>query len=396
MKRVTLSFAIVFLLLSLASCGGSSFIDDGNGHKQYKDSSGNFVKNDWAEIKGKKYFFDMNGYLVTNQWVRDEYYVDDKGAMQTNYWYDDKNGKMYYLGKDGKYVKDTIMTIDNNEYAFNTSGELVKNAPYASNGAGYYFGNDGKIDKTEGYKNVSGTYCYVKNDGSLLLNDWKEDEGKWYYFNDLGLMLKNSFVDGGYYVDENGEMVKDREIKIGSDTYVFDSNGQSQMKPRKINKKVNWIVKNPYATSYYTTTIHNDYNVKDENKKIKSTFNGSTQDVTVFVDAGRIDFKIYLFGDDRIKGMGVGQHEATMVTENGENIKIWYSSYSGDELTWGVILNGNADRENTYSKLIELLCKSDDTKYTIVFPNSTLSIKSEICPGNFATKYAPYKDKLLW
>ena len=209
-------------------------------------------------------------------------------------------------------------------------------------------------------------------------------------------MVKNSFVDGGYYVDENGEMVKDREIKIGSDTYVFDSNGQSQMKARKINKKVNWIVKNPYATSYYTTTIHNDYNVKDDNKRIKSTFNGGTQDVTVSVDAGGIDFKIYLFGDDEIKGMGVGQYEATMITENGESIKIWYSSYSGTELRWGVTLNGNADREKTYSKLIELLCKSDDTKYTIVFPNSTLSIKSEICPGNFATKYAPYKDKLLW
>ena len=114
MKKVTILFAIILLALSAVSCGGNNFIDDGNGHKQYKDSSGNFVKNDWAEIKGKKYFFDMNGYLVTNQWVQDEYYVDDKGAMQTNYWYDDKNGKMYYLGKDGKYVKDTIITIDNN------------------------------------------------------------------------------------------------------------------------------------------------------------------------------------------------------------------------------------------------------------------------------------------
>lgn len=230
MKRVTLSFVIVFLLLSLTSCGGSSFIDDGNGHKQYKDSSGNFVKNDWAEIKGKKYFFDMNGYLVTNQWVQDEYYVDDKGAMQTNYWHDDNNGKMYYLGEDGKYIKGTTMTIDGNEYAFNNSGELVKNAPYVSNGVGYYFGNDGKIDKTEGYKNINGTYCYVKDDGSLLLNDWKEDDGKWYYFNDMGLMLKNSFIDGGYYVDENGEMVIGRELRIGDSTYIFDNDGKSKIK----------------------------------------------------------------------------------------------------------------------------------------------------------------------
>ena len=269
MKRVTLSFVIVFLLLSLASCGGSSFIDDGNGHKQYKDSSGNFVKNDWAEIKGKRYFFDMNGYLVTNQWVQDEYYVGDNGAMQTNYWHDDNNGKMYYLGEDGKYVKGTTMTIDGNEYAFKNSGELVKNAPYVSNNVGYYFGNDGKIDKNEGYKNVNGTYCYVKEDGSLLLNDWKEDEGKWYYFNDMGLMLKNSFVDGGYYVDENGEMVKDREIIIGGETYKFNNEGKSKA------KTISFIeLKNKYCKNEYTTYDGTKYDwglASEENAKATST-----------------------------------------------------------------------------------------------------------------------------
>lgn len=28
------------------------------------------------------------------------------------------------------------------------------------------------------------------------------DNGKWYYFNEIGLMLKNSFVDGGYYIEK--------------------------------------------------------------------------------------------------------------------------------------------------------------------------------------------------
>ena len=228
MKKLVI-FSVLLLILGISGCG-QKLIDDGNGHKQFKDSNGNFVKNDWVEISGKYYYFDMNGYLVTNQWVQDEYYVDENGVMQTNYWYDDKNGKIYYLDKDGKYTKDTIVTIDNNEYAFNSKGELVKNAPYVKEGKGYYFGNDGKIDKIEGYKSINGTYCYVKDDGSLLVNDWKEDDGKWYYFDDVGLMLRNSFVEGGYYVDENGEMVTSCELKIDESTYVFDNSGKGTIK----------------------------------------------------------------------------------------------------------------------------------------------------------------------
>ncbi len=234
MKKLVI-FSVLLLILGISGCG-QKLIDDGNGHKQFKDNNGNFIKNDWAEINGKYYYFDMNGYLVTNQWVQDEYYVDDKGVMQTDYWYDDKNGNIYYLGKDGKYTKDTIATIDNNEYAFNPNGVLVKNEPYVKDGVGYFFGNDGKIDKTEGYKSINGTYCYVKDDGALLVNDWKEDEGKWYYFNDIGLMLKNSFVEGGYYVDENGKMVKNRQIQIGKDIYVFNNDGTGTVvQPKRIS-----------------------------------------------------------------------------------------------------------------------------------------------------------------
>lgn len=307
MKKATILFAIILLALSAVSCGGNNFIDDGNGHKQYKDSSGNFVKNDWAEIKGKKYFFDMNGYLVTNQWVQDEYYVDDKGAMQTNYWYDDKNGKMYYLGKDGKYVKDTIMTIDNNEYAFNTSGELVKNAPYVSNGVGHYFGNDGKIDKTEGYRNINGTYCYVKDDGSLLISDWKEDEGKWYYFNDMGLMLKNSFVDGGYYVDENGEMVKSRRIKIGNNLYSFNDEGIASQASIKKSSGI-W--------RYYSTNNGTKYVVAE---KIQTTTNFVKTTANIAVSNKNINI-VFRYSDSTGWLGGFGSSTRITISINGTRV----------------------------------------------------------------------------
>lgn len=236
MKKKNILLIIFIVMFILSSCESKTFIDDGNGHKQYKDENGNYVKNQWVEIKGNKYYFDMNGYLSTNQWINDEYYVDENGIMKTDYWYDDKNGGLYYLDNDGKYLKNTIKDIDGSLYAFDTNGKLVKNLPYVSNGQGYYFGNDGKVDKTEGYKSFADTYCFVDKDGKLLTSSWREDNGKWYYFNEIGLMLKNSFVDGGYYVDGNGEMVKNKQIQIGNDTYVFDDSGiGSIIQPKKIS-----------------------------------------------------------------------------------------------------------------------------------------------------------------
>ena len=141
---IIIFFATLFII---TGCKSSDFIDDGNGHKQYKNSNGEFVKDDWVELNNKHYYFDMNGFLVTNQWVQDEYYVNENGVMLSNYWYDDKNGNMYYLGDDGKYVKNAIKDIDNNLYAFDINGNMVKNAPYISEGIGYFFSNDGKADK---------------------------------------------------------------------------------------------------------------------------------------------------------------------------------------------------------------------------------------------------------
>ena len=381
-------FIISVILLN--SCGGSSFIEDGNGHKQYKNKEGNFVKNDWADVNEKRYYFDLNGYMVTDQWILNEYYVDSNGVMQTDYWYDDKQGHIYYLDTSGKYVKNLITVIDGNEYAFNEHGLLVINSPFVYNGQGFFFGDNGKPDKSEGWKTYGDTFCYINKDGNLIISGWKEDKGKWYYFNENGLMVKSSFVDGGYYVDENGEMARDVELKIGTDKYVFDSTGKGTMKARKINKDVVWGIRE----ASYSKFITNDSNTKDKNKLMIASVNNEVCNVSVSVSLSAISFTVYPYQE--IKKTGLKKYEGIMKTEDGQQIKIWYSSPITMHLEWGVILDGKEGKGETYDQLINLLCGDDDTKYTLYLPKLELTISSEICPGNFRLQYATVKDKVVW
>lgn len=378
----------------LCSCSTTAFIDDGNGHKQYKDKNGNIVKSEWVDLNGKYYYFDRNGYLATNQWIDDEYFVDENGIMKTNYWYEGESG-YYYLDNEGKYLRNTIKEIDGNFYAFDLNGINIKNAPYIVDGEGYYFGNDGKADKQEGWKDFLGTYCYVKEDGKLLINDWKEDGDKKYYLNELGLMAKNSFVDGNYYVDENGEMVKDKELKLGTDIYIFDGEGKSSFKGRRINKQVTW---NKHYTGkalgYDAYYISNEWNTNDNNKQIMAKYNGKQTSVDITVKDSTIIFTIVsLWDDERVKALDYDRHkrQAVLKTEQNEQITIWY--WKGlDGLCYG---EGGYSKQ-TYERLLSLLCKSEDTKYTIYFPELKLTLESEINVGNFNSVYSQFADKAMW
>lgn len=133
---------VILMLLTVCifqGCNRVQFIDDGNGHKLYKDDKGNYIKNEWKEINNNWYFFDRNGYLATSKWIDDEYYVDENGIMMKNYWYEGENGSIYYLGGDGKYLRNTVITIEGKEYAFDNKGRLYENVPATINIEQYIF-----------------------------------------------------------------------------------------------------------------------------------------------------------------------------------------------------------------------------------------------------------------
>ena len=61
-----------------------------------------------------------------------------------------------------------------------------------------------------GWEPVDIGWKFRQSDGSYLTNSWKQDpDGKWYYLNEDGWMLKDTTTPDGFYVDENGVWQQD-------------------------------------------------------------------------------------------------------------------------------------------------------------------------------------------
>ena len=241
---------------------------------------GNFARND-------KYYDGVTGALVTNSYVqvdKDWYYVGNdgkrlKGSQTINnvpvyfdpyggkqvkgefgdngYYYDQNSGakvdlgtsryvqvndNWYYVNAEGKILKGE-QTIDGVQVHFDTkTGQQIK---------GGFTDKDGKLVIKEKYY-LSGTPMryYDKDSGALVKNQYFNHNGKWYYADAEGNILKGSqTIDGvhvyfdyngvqakdtvlnGYYYDKDSgagkELPHDQFIKIGDDLYYFSSNGRT-------------------------------------------------------------------------------------------------------------------------------------------------------------------------
>lgn len=61
---------------------------------------------------------------------------------------------------------------------------------------------------TAGWKEDSAGWWYDNGDGTYPKNQWKEIEGKQYYFGEDGYMYQSQYTPDGYWVDENGVWIE--------------------------------------------------------------------------------------------------------------------------------------------------------------------------------------------
>ena len=47
----------------------------------------------------------------------------------------------------------------------------------------------------------------MTSDDEMVAGEWKKDGGKWFYLDDDGEMLTDSWVDDEYYVGDDGAML---------------------------------------------------------------------------------------------------------------------------------------------------------------------------------------------
>lgn len=160
---------------------------------------GSYTKSDWEVIAGKRYYFDVDGWMVTGwQWIE---------------------GKCYYFASGGEMAADTWI---GNDYVDETGVWIpgaTKDQWMLSGNRWWYCHADGSYTKSD-WEAITGSWYYFDEAG-WMVTGWRQIDSKWYYFNGSGAMVTNAWV-GNYYLAANGAMATDTWIG----DYYLDESGQ--------------------------------------------------------------------------------------------------------------------------------------------------------------------------
>lgn len=115
-------------------------------------------------------------------------------------------------------------------YYFDQDGNRLHSTVYK----GYDFDQDGVMTENSWTK-LDNQWYYADSSGRLAQNTWKKINGSWYYFDQTGSMLSNTAVDG-YLLTKSGAMAEKGWTKLDQIWYYVAPSGKiSQDKWEKIN-----------------------------------------------------------------------------------------------------------------------------------------------------------------
>lgn len=206
------------------------FEDIEAGGWRYRQLDGSFITNKWVTEEGKSFYFDGDGLMITDTIAPDGSYVNVRGEKQSYLpGWTEVEGQKRYIQKNGYYAANTWITdTDGRSYYFNMACQLLTDTTtpdgFHVDADGVWDGQPSSINNTvnpgpggastemtqsdtvsEGWETAGDTWKYRLSDGSYVTNAWKQTEdGKWYYFDESSLMLKDTTTPEGYYVDANG------------------------------------------------------------------------------------------------------------------------------------------------------------------------------------------------
>lgn len=211
-----------------------------NNKKYYFNKKTKAASKGWTKISKKYYYFNKKGVMAANTWLENNTYRVDANGVRQSGWVTLTKYTYYFNPSNGKVTKG-VKKIDKKYYYFNKNGRLQKNRWYK----GKYYQADGSMATKKwiglSYVNASGTVSktrtlgfytsksntyYRKDDYTLVKNTWYQVGGKWYYFNEKGILQKSTWLEGTYYVDANGVRIVDKFQKISGNYYLFDASGK--------------------------------------------------------------------------------------------------------------------------------------------------------------------------
>ena len=257
----------------------------------YFKSNGKRAENEKVTYKGKSYYFDTDGKMLTG-WVNTgdgtsaineangyeaghTFYCDETGARVEGAWVKDvapgvkdddadADEYWYYLKKaTGKPATGKQSNINGQIYLFNNEGEMQSGWVAETDPNGVKFAQLDKEDEEQAMSTAGANavyYCGDEDDGHAKKNKWvrtwlpddtkeEEDDKEWFWFDKEGKLFRantaiasaESASNAEKYKFEEGTLFMDKTVgriakkKVNSKDYWFTSDGAMLSKFYKIN-----------------------------------------------------------------------------------------------------------------------------------------------------------------
>ncbi len=284
----------------------------------YTDSNGEPKYDSWQMSDGDYYYIDSNGVVAKNKLISDGsdyYYVDEDGKRVKEAWrqvVDDSDGETYwyYFMTSGKAKEEGYITVDGVKYHFT---DFHLDTGFSDDNKNFY-GNDFSddlyqsgwhyISDNDNVDNFTSGWYYTDEKGTLVRDQEKKINGKYYLFNSAGLMcdqwceiVTDDGVVSKYYTKGNGARGEGWIHYEGDDNTGYGEVFQAEGYYFLVNGR-------PYTSNYQTTSIGNNLGVKKINGKTYCfDETGLMQTGIVYGSEGNI----YYFGDENDGAMKTGR-----------------------------------------------------------------------------------------
>ena len=423
-----------------------------NGKEYYVGDDGQLVRSSWVEYDGDRYFVNSSGAKITNDWRLTTPYDDDSADEEWFYFQSTgkmaTNKKVTYKGKTYFFDADGIMltgwvTADGTQVV-NEENKIDKDDTY-------YCGEDGaRLEKAWIYTteptaedneaDADEHWYYLKSSGNPVVNKKQNNlKGQSYIFDDEGVMLSgwvaniatasdavkyaeidgeydsyalNEFNGGSVYFcggEDDGHVKKNKWIKTWRPVDTYDEDEDE-------DKYWYWIDKDGKvyipSSSDATATKYKLADAKMEDKgekeitkkKVNSKdyfFNQNGEMMSQFMEVTDIHnvkaFEgdgMYYLGGDNDGSMKTGSQ--TVKDDNGDSYKFYFGTRTSTKNleVKGVGITGNKSNKLYFKGL---LLTADDFKYqTATLPNGkTFIVNKNGAIQHSKVKYTEDGDTLI-
>ena len=238
-KHLALALMAGAFLMGVTTTAEANATSDAGSNVTWKAPNGHQLKDDWLYKWGNVYYFNKDGYRLTNRAQNIE-------------------STTYYFGKGGVMVRNGFDTRDGATYYYDANGAQVSDYFYKNWGNTYYFGKDGKRYTNQFYKNWGHTY-YFGSDGARYTNREYDNWGHKYYFGSDGALVTNADVtlNGvNYHADKDGILTPIQATKSYGGDYaryqpsLYNNTGQDSFAIAQIGGSENGLI---YDQSTYAS-----------------------------------------------------------------------------------------------------------------------------------------------